>query len=90
MSGEVLSTWCQCYLCICRFNKALKAKAELLQDIINVIKQGQDSSNTELDRTSSVFRYNLEARRQTQTSVSFQSSVMCCCTVCQVVHCTVH
>eukprot|EP00878_Enallax_costatus_P027095 GHUV01029140.1.p1 GENE.GHUV01029140.1~~GHUV01029140.1.p1 ORF type:complete len:386 (+),score=129.18 GHUV01029140.1:249-1406(+) len=49
------------------FSKGLKAKAELQEDIIQVIKQGRRSTD-DSGTVTSVFQYNLEARRQTQTT----------------------
>jgi hypothetical protein len=61
-------------LLCCRFSKGLAAKAELQQDIIRIIKAGRNDQQQQQQQQdgeqSSVFRYMLDARRQTQTTVS--------------------
>jgi hypothetical protein len=65
-----------------RFSKGLAAKAELQQDIIRIIKSGkaeqQQQQQQQQGEQSSVFRYMLDARRQTQTTVSCFPYLLLC------------
>jgi hypothetical protein len=70
-------------LLYCRFSKGLAAKAELQQDIIRIIKAGkteQQQQQQQDGEQSSVFRYMLDARRQTQTTVGS------CCVIIMFAH----
>lgn len=56
-----------------RFSRGLKAKTELRQDILKIIKDSRQQRSAE-KADSSVFQYNLEARRQIMGTVGARLS----------------